>query len=481
MATLRARATPLDGEPAPLPTLAPTSTPAPTPAPTGDRALAQAALAGAAAVLGWTLQVSSGHVHPTAILGLTAALALAALGVAAPRAPRVEALGELPAVAVLACGILVEVGELLVSPPAMFIPPSVSLVPFRVGVACAGALALAGLARSPAVRRVQLPLLLGVHFLLGAWVLHASPAPVIDVHVVQRGGLEALLGGRNPYAITFPNPYHSTVMYGPGQADVERLHFGYCYPPLALVLALPGHLVGDYRYAQLAAMTATAALLGRARPGRLGPLAAALLLCTPRVFYVLEQGWTDPFVALVLAATVYTALRAPRLVPLALGLFLAVKQYTFLAAPAALALLLASPSEASLRARVRGLAVAAAVALAVSLPFALWDLRAFLWNVLELQFRSPFRRDALSYLAWIARRGGPELPSLVGFAAGGAAMALGLVRAARTPAGFAAATALAFLAFFAFNKQAFSNYYFFVIAALCASVAASRGIRSPAA
>jgi hypothetical protein len=36
--------------------------------------------------------------------------------------------------------------------------------------------------------------------------------------------------------------------------------------------------------------------------------------------------------------------------------------------------------------------------------------------------------------------------------------------------GFAAAFALSFLCFFAFNKQAFANYYFLIIAALACAI-----------
>jgi hypothetical protein len=44
-------------------------------------------------------------------------------------------------------------------------------------------------------------------------------------------------------------------------------------------------------------------------------------------------------------------------------------------------------------------------------------------------------------------------------------------RVPRTPAGFAASTALIFALFFAFNKQAFCNYYFVVFAASCCAAA----------
>ena len=61
----------------------------------------------------------------------------------------------------------------------------------------------------------------------------------------------------------------------------------------------------------------------------------------------------------------------------------------------------------------------------------------------------------------------------IAFVAGALASALAVWRLPSTPAGFAAAVALTYLAFFAFNKQAFSNYYFFVIGAMCCAVAAS--------
>jgi len=51
-------------------------------------------------------------------------------------------------------------------------------------------------------------------------------------------------------------------------------------------------------------------------------------------------------------------------------------------------------------------------------------------------------------------------------------LALSLWRAPRTPAGFALSLGFILLAFFAFNKQAFCNYYFFVIGAMCCAVGA---------
>ena len=207
-----------------------------------------------------------------------------------------------------------------------------------------------------------------------------------------------------------------------------------------------------------------------ARPGRVGLVAAATFLFTPRVFFVLEQGWTEPFVVLLLSTVVFCACRAPRLLPYTLGLFLVVKQYLVFAT---LAGSLLTPKPFRWR-EVRATVLRAmTVALAVSVPFIVWNVSAFIRDVVTVHIHQPFRQDALSYLAWLARDGGVPPPTALAFAAALAGVALGLWRAARSPAGFAATVALVYLGFFAFNKQAFCNYYFFVLGALCCAIAAS--------
>src|SRR5207244_10675810 len=93
------------------------------------------------------------------------------------------------------------------------------------------------------------------------------------------------------------------------------------------------------RYAQRGAMALSSIFIAYARPRRVGVAAASLLLFTPRVFFVLEQGWTDPFVLLGLSAVVFAAVRWIRPLPWVLGLAFAVKQYTLFIVPAAWKLL----------------------------------------------------------------------------------------------------------------------------------------------
>jgi hypothetical protein len=110
----------------------------------------------------------------------------------------------------------------------------------------------------------------------------------------------------------------------------------------------------------------------------------------------------------------------------------------------------------------------------VTLPFVFWDVGAFWHSAVALQFNQPFRWDALSFLAWW--RGGDRSPLpahvlAIPFVALAVATAAVLWRCRHTPAGFAAGTAMVFFVFFALGKQAFANYYYFVIGAMCCAVA----------
>ena len=419
--------------------------------------------------LGCALQVNFGQYHPMALAWLTVALGGLVLCVAKPAARPLVLLESRRSV-VLSFALMVQFVLLLThSPGATGAHSGEShLGLFRVGVAVAGLLCAAGMWVGDRWRRPVILALLLVHTLLGVWVLRAAPNPGVDVALFQRESADALLRGDNPYAITFTDPYaDSSRFYGPGVSVNGRLQFGYPYPPLGLLLTTPAHVLGDFRYAHLAAMTLAGALVAFVQPGRIAFAAAALLLFTPRGFFVLEAGWTEPLAVLFLAATVFCLCRSLRSVPLSVGLLLASKQYLVLA-------LLAAPLP---DARRRTWFVAAAVASAVTLPLALWDLPAFVQSTVVLQFRQPFRDDALSYLVPLARLTGSYLSAWVALGLAAMAGLFAARRLPRTPAAFAAGAALIFFVFFAFNKQAFCNYYHLVIGALCCAAGASPDLK----
>jgi hypothetical protein len=467
----------------------------PTPVPRGIvTPLFQVSLIVAAVAVGFAIQLQDGEYTPAAISLITIAILCAGLAIyAGTRGGAGSTLGAATASqaarkaigAILGIGLTLQLLTLLAAWPSVDLPreEAAALIPFRSGLIVAAALLALGIwSNAQRVRRWIFPGFLIIFLALGAWMVHASPDPHIDVWVFEGNAARALLHGHNPYAMTFPDIYHSTLpghqqVYGPGLVAGGRCQFGFPYPPVTLLLTTLGYAVaGDPRYAQVVALSIAGLFIGFSGKGRIAAFAAALLLLTPRVFFVIGRAWTEPFAVMLLAATIFCAVRRSRWLPVALGLFLATKQYLVLAVPFTFFLL---PPGWTWRYWVTLLLKSAIVASVVTLPFALWDFHAFWKSTVTVQQIAPFRWDSLSYIVWWGFHGHGEQVKLPNYAILPAAMAslvaLGLAiwRSPRTAAGFAASLALLSLAFFAFNKQAFCNYYFFVIGALCCAIAAS--------
>jgi hypothetical protein len=436
--------------------------------------LAQLAWTGAAVLLGYAVQLGDGHLHADAIPLLTIALAITTAVVVAPRLRGMGTVGGVLVTAGLLAALGFQFWHLLSVRPAVYLTDTrdEAVTPFYQGILLALILSgvLAGANRWQ-TRMVAMSLMLALHFALGVWLIHASPNPYIDTYVFQKEAVDALLSGRNPYSIAYSNIYPDETAYGPGLFVNNRSLFGYPYPPLPLLLATLGTLLGgDFRYSQLFAMTLSGALIAALASGRRNAtLAATLFLFTPRGFFVLEQSWTEPYLVCLLAAVALCARRKWLATPWLTGLLLVAKQYTFLLSP--LLWLLPRPESAR---KWRSFLVPAAISGAlVTLPLFLIRPEPFLRSVVFLQFLQPFRPDALSFPAfWVAQGAEPVAEYLV-FIAAACAIAIACWRSPRTAAGFCGAVSLTYLAFFTFAKQAFCNYYYFVIGALCCAIAAA--------
>jgi hypothetical protein len=435
----------------------------------GDRWSGAWALTIAAFLIGFAIQIDRGRQHPAAMLLLSLALPLAVLAVLSPDWRVIQPRNVRFALALV---LALQFGMLAIAAPgtapAFGVPGT--LVPLQIATGAAGILAVSEVLDRPVLARWRMPTLIAFWAIAAAWVIALHPLPPTDVWWFQQIGGAALMQGIDPYAIRMPNIYAPDVsLYAPGMASGGQLDFGYPYMPLSLLLTVPALiLLNDVRFAHLAVVLIAAILIARMRPGPISRGAALLFLFTPRSFYIIEHGWIDPQTVLGVALIAWVAIRRSAAMAPVAGLAMALKQYLALLLPVALLLL---PRSVNATRSASFVAIAVAVALVVTLPLVIWDVGAFWHSAIELQVLQPFRTDALSYLAMF----GADDPrfAIIGFAM---LIPTGFVvwrYAPRTPAGFAAGTALIFLFFFAFNKQAFANYYYFVIGAMCCAIAAT--------
>jgi len=425
-----------------------------------------------AIALGRALQINLGFYTPDALWWLTVAFISSAVGVVLHRSnSSVSRTSAVALSALLVAGIAWQFYQLYTTPPGLFMREGANLGVFRAGLVAQGVCIACGILNIRPLRRFWFPGLLAASLFLGVWMIRATPDPYIDVVEVHKEAIKALVHHRDPYRISYANIYVNSdaqKFYNPEAVIGGRLAQAYPYPPPSLLLATPGHvLFGDYRYSELVLLIAGAALIGFTFGTVPAMLAASLLLTTPRIWFVIEEGWTEPIGIFLLVLTVVLMRRAPILGGWVAGIFAMTKQYLGVTALAFIRLMFIRPKQWPWVAF--GVIFAAA---AVTLPFALWHPNAFMRNVIWLQTREPFRTDSLSYLAWAAANGFGRGSFLWAVGAGSIAAIITNFTTRNTPEGFAASIAWTTFAFFAFGSKAFCNYYFFVIGALCCAIAA---------
>ena len=406
------------------------------------------------------IQLTNGHLSRPALAGVTAGLVCCIWGFLSDDRRFHWWLPHLILAAEFLC--------LLFSRPTLGV--AANAVPFRAGILfCAASSTAVCTLRNHRWNRVAFGAAVACSFAIGAWILSTTPAPRVDVYAFHQAGSLALFSGANPYEVHSQDiygPEESRRVYGPGLSFDGTLTFGFPYPPISLFISSLGYFVaGDCRYAHLAAISLAALLIAYARPSRLSFTAALLFLFTPRVFFVLEQNWTEPVLVFLFTLTVFCRCRFPAAAPWVAGLLLAGKQYLIFTGPVLLRNWREVPKSL----------ISAAV---VTAPLALWNFAEFFRSTVTVQFVQPLRLDALSYMAQLARYG-ILLPTWVPFVLTVAAIVFVLRKAPATPTALASAIALILIVFFVFNKNAFCNYYYLIIGAL-ASAIATANVKSPA-
>lgn len=379
---------------------------------------------------------------------------------------RVSLSGILCAFAVLLLGFALQISNGFLNWKAL-IGVTTSIILSAAALACPRVVLLFPFSKQALIRRTFVVLMV-VYLAVGIVGLRFYHPP-IDVTIMENDSVHALLHGVDPYErnTTHQDLYTpQQAIYGPGLEVNGRVRVGFPYPPLTLFWILPGYLLGDVRYSFLIAVALTAVIVFYIEPGLNGLVAAMLLLFIPDTPFILSYGWTEPLMVMTLAATILAARRAPRLLPVALGLFFASKQYSFLAVPLVAMLV----PRFSWTAYFSLLARAVAVAALVTVPFFLWDPQGFWWSLVGFRLATPLRLDALSFSALLAVHRLHVIPQWGVMLAVILAVSFALRKAPKTAAGFAASLGLVSLIFFVLNIAGFCNYYFFCAGALCLGV-----------
>jgi len=344
----------------------------------------------------------------------------------------------------------------LTTPPGSFVQGAAyRVVQALVNLVLIGAVSRTFLRRAPVFRscRVVFFAAVAAGFALRLAMPVVSPSPVIDVFAQFQESAQHLLAGLNPYTVPFSDVYRGTHDYG-------YRTFGYAYLPANILPQTVSYwLTGDIRYGCIAAEAMVAVALyriARPAPGRLAPMLVVLLfLFHPRGLYVIEQAWTEPFIAGAFALFLWLRDRTPgSLWPAAAyGYMLSLKQY----------LVYFVLHLFMIERRPKALAAAAATGFLTLVPFLVWNPASLFTYGVMFQLETPFRPDGLTVVTLLYRlfgfTAGKWLAALVGLAVGVYTywrfIGLGLP-------GYLLAVTLTTYAIFLFGSQAFCNYYYLV-------------------
>jgi hypothetical protein len=417
-------------------------------------------------LIGQAIQINNGHFHPLA-LGLVG-LAVGASFVGVVFSKQSNELGNtrwlLAAIAAVLC---LQFVQLFTAPPGIYLTLiSKSGYTIYYGFLAIAAFAVSGcLSRHPFWGKWTFKILAAAFLGLGVWIIVSSPDPKIDVFVFYTQAARAVFNFHSPYALSVPNIYGHTMFYDPALVSSGVLDIGFPYFPVTAIFAVPGYLLGDVRFAHLLAVLMAGIVIALICPGPFGRAFASIYWFTPRGFFTIEQSWTEPFMVagLAICVCVYRSLFGA-----ALGMLLSMKQSLLFVLPIGLMLTPSNPSD-----RFRFFILLCASWLLLVVPWILADPDGFWHSVVALQFRQPFRPDALTVSALLSSSGVSPFSASVAFMFALLGLVFVLLKSARSAAAMCVSVNFVYLVFFALNKQAFCNYYYFIIGSACVGAAAA--------
>lgn len=292
----------------------------------------------------------------------------------------------------------------------------------------------------------------------------------IDVGYFVRDSTAALMDGRNPFSLTFPNPYtaaESSQYWAPELVDGDRITIGFPYLPGALLGYLPGHLLGEVRLASVAALLVAVALVWRLTTEPVGRILVAALPLSPLALLVTTQYWVEPLIVLGVALMAWAVRRGSRSWgAVALVALLTVKQYA----------VIWLPLERVVRRRlgVRTLAWGVGVSAVLVGGAFLSEPSGFWRSVVTAQFVQPYRPDSISLAVDLVDAGLPIPVAALSVCSLLAGLGIAAWVRATAPANatwLVLGLGLSLLGTVLLSKQAFTNYYFVVTACTVFGVA----------
>jgi len=300
-----------------------------------------------------------------------------------------------------------------------------------------------------------------IFLLLGLFLfvltVRVSPLPIIDVFTTNTTATLKLLEGNNPYSIDYVDIYNGNAGYSPS--------FGYL--PGYFLAGIPALVLGDVRLASIVSLLLVGLLISsefktNKNYGLFTASVFACILLGGSSFYIIEQAWIDPIIALaILLGALF--LQKSRFISAGIccGVAITIKQYAFISV---IFLILFCFRKYGIKKALIFTKASVVVAVSILLPFIAWDFRGFYESTVAGIHNLPPRLDSLSFRSFFLLKTGLDLSSTSLFLP----LVFCLLYARRIwgelvdLSGVFMVMGFIYFLIFVFSSHAFANYYYLV-------------------
>ena len=305
--------------------------------------------------------------------------------------------------------------------------------------------------------------LIAVAIIIQAFATFCSVVTGIDVTVMLQGACDFFIHGKNPYDARYPDIFHGFYVkyYG-------SINYMTYWPTVVYTGSIFYFLFGDYRYAYIfiSILLALAIYKYREKVGLSKENALLFILLwvsNPVLSYTINRGWIDVFVTLPFFLFLhYLSTRKLLLSGLFLGIVLSVKLYYLLLTPFIGLYLL---HHFGFKKSLYFVAVCGGIFAATIVPFLIIDAHQFYQSTINFYSGMKLARpDSLSWVSYITRwnlelvsEGTYFSLAVIG------ALCVWFIFCEKTITRLIEFGSVALFIFFLCARQAFCNYYLFIL------------------